>query len=418
MTARSDGGSVALRDAWWVCVAAWVSGCGLACQLLAAPWYGLQLTGKASAAGVTVAAATVGLTVGAAVGGTFADRFNVKAALLAVQGLLVAVSAVLAVAVWLETMSLASLVVGVTVSGVLGGVSGPLSHKLLSSLAPAGSLLRVFTWNSMQSALGRAVGPMFGGLVLVWFGAEGAFAANGVSYLAYMVAVGSSRPRPQDSVGSDVAVWDAVVSQVRMLFDRRLAAIWGPVAVLYGSVTATMSMLAPFAEQSLGVGGAMYGLLVSCFGVGGGVAGLAAGRVREAVGAVQVGVVSLFGVGVAVLTVAVFNVVWVAAVGFAVAGAGNLLAVSALQTGSQVRVGASERGRASAALIVCSSAAIAVSSAGQGVLGDVVGARGGMAVVGATALVAATVLVGTGVARQAFSSHTPVERLGEVAVEA
>lgn len=95
------------------------------------------------------------------------------------------------------------LLVGLTAfQGVVSAFNQPARLALVPSLVPQDDLASAVAINSIVFNLARFIGPMFAGFTIVWSGVAAAFAANAISYVAFMVALAYVRIAPDESPSS------------------------------------------------------------------------------------------------------------------------------------------------------------------------------------------------------------------------
>ena len=78
-------------------------------------------------------------------------------------------------------------------SGCAQAFGGPAYQSLLPSLVPRRDLPNAIALNSTQFNLSRVLGPVFGGMVLVWAGVAWCFTLNGLSFFIVVIALTSLR---------------------------------------------------------------------------------------------------------------------------------------------------------------------------------------------------------------------------------
>jgi MFS family permease len=77
--------------------------------------------------------------------------------------------------------------------GIVVAFNQPARLALVPSLVPQADLASAVAINSIVFNLARFIGPMFAGVAIVWSGVETAFAANALSYVAFLVALSRIR---------------------------------------------------------------------------------------------------------------------------------------------------------------------------------------------------------------------------------
>jgi predicted MFS family arabinose efflux permease len=197
-----------------------------------------------------------------------------------------------------------------------------------------------------QVATNQLAGPPLGGVL---FAATAAtpLLADAASFLVAAVLVAtipgrfrSARPAPSDgdragltlaeSIGRDIGEGLGWLWRHQVL--RTLALVMGAVNLLY---EAAIAVLVLFAQDRLGLGDAGYGMLLTCFAVGSGIASLTAERLIARLGAGRALVLSLAVMGASQMALGLSSTAWLAGmtgvgVGFALI-TWNVIAVSLRQ---------------------------------------------------------------------------------------
>jgi MFS family permease len=93
-------------------------------------------------------------------------------------------------------MTIGLLVALTAFQGVVVAFNQPARLALVPSLVPHADLASAVAINSVVFNLARFIGPIFAGLAIVWSGVSAAFAANAISYVAFLVALARIRIAP------------------------------------------------------------------------------------------------------------------------------------------------------------------------------------------------------------------------------
>jgi len=80
--------------------------------------------------------------------------------------------------------------------GVIVAFNQPARLALVPSLVAEADLASAVAINSIVFNLARFIGPVLAGLAIVWSGVSAAFAANALSYVAFLVALARIRVAP------------------------------------------------------------------------------------------------------------------------------------------------------------------------------------------------------------------------------
>jgi predicted MFS family arabinose efflux permease len=282
----------------------------------------------------------------------------------------------------------------VALGGIVFGLSMPAWQGFVSDLVPRPLLPSAITWNSMQFHGSRAVGPVIAGVLLATLGPTWAFAFNGISYAAVMVAVWLVQARPPKAQPTGQKPLGQLADGFRYVRDHRGVRLAMTLVVAIGFLGNPIVQLAPvFAERIYEVGAGAYGVLTAAFGVGA-AAGiwflnrLARSHARSTVvvGSMVVLGVAVFGFGLAPVYVA--GLVCVLVAGSAAVGAGTQLLTTV-----QLQVADVFRGRVLGVYAMAFTASYPLGALFQGWLADQIGPRVNELVIGSVILAIAAVLV-------------------------
>jgi len=191
VTARTND----LRPFLLVESATLISGMGNGISLVALPWLVLELTGKATAAGIVAAAMAVPLVVSSVFSGTVVDMLGLRATSMASD--LASALAVAAIPVLNLTGNLS--VAAVAALAALGAVFDPAGVTARESMLPDAALragLRLERANGVHEAVwGVAflVGPGVGGLLISTFGATNTLWATTAGFLVAISLIAAAR---------------------------------------------------------------------------------------------------------------------------------------------------------------------------------------------------------------------------------
>lgn len=129
-----------------------------------------------------------GLIVGP-IAGAVADRTNQLTVVKISQLISLAQAGVLCALTAADRLNIWGLVALTGFQGAVVAFNQPARLALVPSLVINEDLGSAIAINSVIFNLARFVGPMLAGLVIVWSGVAAAFAANAVSYVAFLVAL-------------------------------------------------------------------------------------------------------------------------------------------------------------------------------------------------------------------------------------
>src|SRR5689334_20459632 len=182
------------RDYRLFWIGAFLSNIGTWMQAVAQGWLVLLLTNSAFWLGLDGFMATAPGFVFTLVGGVFADLIDRRRLLIYTQ--VVAGCAALGLATLVATHAVNRwMVLGFSlVTGSCMALASPSFLAMTYDLVGREDLANAIAMNSTQFQLSRVVGPTLAGLAFRVFGLAGCFYANGVSFVAVVIALWKVRP--------------------------------------------------------------------------------------------------------------------------------------------------------------------------------------------------------------------------------
>ena len=205
-------------------IGAFLSNVGTWMQAVAQGWLVLQLTNSAFWLGLDAFMATAPGFVFTLLGGVFADLIDRRRLLLYTQ--VVAGIAALGLAALVATGLVNRwMVLGFSfVTGCCMALASPSYLAMTYDLVGREDLTNAIAMNSTQFQLSRVVGPALAGVAFRLFGLAGCFFANGISFVAVVVAlwmVRSDKPgSAAHSVSDRRALWRDLVEGVHYVRNR------------------------------------------------------------------------------------------------------------------------------------------------------------------------------------------------------
>lgn len=238
-------------------------------QMVAQGWLVLEMTGSAFWVGVTAATSTIPTLFLSLIGGVIVDRYPRKVILLWTQSLSMALALILGTVTLAHQVTIPVILVLAFLLGCVGSVATPAIQAFLSELVDRDQLHSAVALNASIFNASRVVGPAIAGLMISWIGTGGAFLANGLSYVAVIVAlreISTSTRRPQSVNEHPIrSIRDGLVYTWHHPLLRTIVLFVSAVSIFGWSF---MAMLPVVAKQTFGLGASGMGTLFSAFGLG------------------------------------------------------------------------------------------------------------------------------------------------------
>ena len=204
---------------------AFLSNVGTWMQAVAQGWLVLELTNSPFWLGLDGFMATAPGVVFTLIGGVFADRIDRRRLLLYTQ--VVAGMAALGLAALVATSVVNRwMVLGFSlVTGCCMALASPSYLALTYDLVGREDLANAIALNSTQFQLSRVVGPTLAGVAFRVFGLAGCFFANGLSFIAVVVALWMVRTEhrsdlPAKAAKDQQAIWRDLVEGLHYVRNR------------------------------------------------------------------------------------------------------------------------------------------------------------------------------------------------------
>ena len=244
-----------------------VSLLGLGFLIVAVPVQVYQLTGSTTQ--VAAVTAVLGITTFAAtfVGGVLADRFDRRNVIALARGTAAVAFALLAINAYLPEPQMWAIYVISVVDGVAGGISATALMAVTPSLVPRDKLAAAGALMALTADLGSMIGPALGGVVIAAGGVGLAYALAAFTTVVTTFCITRLPSLPPSSVAEESPL-RSIVTGFTYAFHTRVIGqvlVAGFAAML---LTGWAVLLPAFADEVLGAGPSVIGLLYAAPAVG------------------------------------------------------------------------------------------------------------------------------------------------------
>jgi MFS family permease len=405
---------------------------GNAMQAMAAAWLMVELTGSSFLAALVQTAVFLPMFLLALPAGVLADttdrRRMILGALL-VQGVLVALLALLLAIGWAHAATLLTLTF---LAGCCTAMLSPPWNSAIVDVVPRDELPQAITAVGISYNSARALGPALAGWVYAQAGGAlvFGFAVAGIAVLFQTVRLHPPRPHPPSRLPAE-RLWGGMLSTLRFVRHSHTVLAQLVRTVAYSaSGSALWALLPVIGQRQLGLGATGFGLLMGCLGTGAVMAGLVMGPMR-----VRLGLERLVAIGgvlfaLAMAVAALSHTHWLTYAALVIGGASWMAVMSTYNTATQTSVPPWVRARATAMYTLCALGSFALGSAFWGALSDLFGLSAAL-LLGAVSMLAGLALARpfplrmsdlaevtqVPISEDLFVAHQPDPEAGPVAVE-
>ena len=238
-------------------------------QWAAQGWLVLQLSDRYDMMGYVRTAQTLPLALLSLFGGVLADRFRRRNILIVTQSAAILPPLLLALLVFTNVVQVWHIAVLASLSGAVAAFDMPTRQAFVIKMVERKDLMNAIALNSSLFNSARIFGPLVAGALMHWIGIEYCFTANGLSYLAVVMALVMIRVAESPSRTQGESMQRRIVagfSYVRS--DKRVLGLFGIMAVVGIFGFSYMVLMPAFARDVFKRGPLGYGELLAFNGIG------------------------------------------------------------------------------------------------------------------------------------------------------
>lgn len=327
--------SIPIFRAIWV--ASLASNFGGLIQSVGAAWMMTSLSASPVLVALVPAAATLPIMLLSLWAGAVADNLDRRKVMMACQLFMLLVSAILSLVAWMNLLTPWTLLGFTFLIGCATAINGPAWQASVGDMVPRAALPSAVSLNSMGFNLARSTGPALGGVIVATAGAATAFLTNAVSYIGLLAVLARWRPDHPPQLLPRERLGVAMAAGVRYVWMSPKIQIVLVRSAAFGMGASAVSALMPLvARDVLGGGALTFGLASGAFGVGAVLGALSIGglRARYSIETIVRCAALMLALGTAVTGAT--NWLTVALIGYLLAGAGWVAALSTFNVSVQV----------------------------------------------------------------------------------
>ena len=348
------------RGLW---IATIVSNVGTWMQDVGAGWLMTSLSSSPSLVALVEAADSLPVMLLALPAGAIADIVDRRRLLIATQVYLMVIAAALGILTWLNVMTPWMLLGFTFALGVGTAMVMPAWAAIVPELVPPEDLPSAVALNSIAINVSRTIGPAIAGVLVAAVGAWLVFILNALSYIGILaVLVRWRRERRKSSLPAERFVSAIRVGLRFVTHTRALQIVLIRGSAFFVFASAAWSLFPLIVRRELGMGPEIYGLLLTCIGIGavGGALLLPRARARFSRDALVAGASALY--AVAALMLGHVQNLPLLAVAMLATGVAWISILSALQVAAQMTLPAWVRARGLAAFVMVFMGGMALGS--------------------------------------------------------
>ncbi len=359
------------RNLW---IAALVSNIGTWMHEVGAGWLMTSLSPSPAMVALVAAADSLPVMLLALPAGALADIVDRRRLLIGVQAYFVAVISTLAVLTWLGLTTPWLLLAFTFAVGVGTALTMPAWSAIIPELVPPQDMPSAIAINSIGINISRAIGPAIAGVLVAATGVWLVFALNALSCIGIILVLRTwHRERRKSALPAERFFGAIRVGMRFVVHTRSLRAVLVRSAAFFVFASATWSLFPLVVRQELKRGPEIYGVLLTCIGVGAVAGAMFLPPIRAKFSRdVLVAAASVL-YAVAALALAHVDNVGLLAVAMLATGAAWIAILSALQVSAQMTLPEWVRARGLAAFVVVFMGGMALGSIAWGQVANAIG---------------------------------------------
>jgi MFS family permease len=366
-----------------------ISVTGTWAQAVAQDWLVLELTGSATALGITMGLQFLPTLLFGLWGGVVADRYPKRRTLVAVQSVMGVLALALGVLTATGAVQLWHVYVLAGLLGLVTAVDTPVRQAFVAEMVEPDDIANAVALNSAIFNMARIVGPALAGVLVGAVGVTPVFFGNAVSYLAVLLGLLAMDDRALRSTGLQAR--GTVREGLRYVRGRRdlvlLMVLSGMVATIGMNFRVTLSTMA---KDTFHGDAGLYGALSAAMAGGALTGALVSARRQRPRRTVLIGAAATF--GVLELVTALMPTVATMMVGLYATGFFLIVFNSTANATAQLSSSDAMRGRVMALYSLVFLGGIPIGGPLMGWVVESFGARMSLAAGGATSLLTAIVV--------------------------
>src|SRR5713101_1662717 len=348
------------RNLW---IASIVSNLGTWMHDVGAGWLMTSLSSSPSMVALVEAADSLPVMLLAMPAGALADIVDRRRLLIGVQIYFLFVVSALAMLTWLELTTPWALLSFTFAVAVGTALAMPAWAAVIPELVPRDDLQSAVALNSIAINVSRAIGPAIAGVLVAAVGAWLVFALDALSCVGILAVLLRWRREPRKSSLPAERFLGAIRVGLRFItHTRALQAVLVRGAAFFVFASATWSLFPLVVRRELGRGPEVYGLLLTCIGIGAVAGAMLLPRVREKISRSAMVACASALYALAALALAYLQNIGLLMVAMLATGVAWIAILAALQVSAQLTLPAWVRARGLAAFVVVFMGGMALGS--------------------------------------------------------
>lgn len=252
-----------------------VSVTGTWMQMIAQAWLVLNITGSAADLGLVTAFQFLPTLLLGPYAGVLADRFDKRRILLTTQAVSMTLALLLGVLAATGHVRLWMVVALAGGLGMVGAFDGPARQTFVLEMVGPGNLANALSLNTVTMNVGRLFGPAVAGVVIAKWDLSVCFIANGLSYIAAIIALLLMRPHELLTTERAQRAKGQLRDGFRYVWANPALRVPLLLMLAVGTLTYEFAVTMPvLAKRTFHVGAAGFGAMQSSMSIGAVVGGL------------------------------------------------------------------------------------------------------------------------------------------------
>ncbi len=254
---------------------------GSAMQVVAVNWQVYELTNSAASLGFVGLSAFLAIIVFSLPAGLIVDKLNRKKLLLISQILPAVFAVVFVVMTFSQTITPLAIYILVFLSFGARSLQGPARQSIIPQLVSREYFVNAFSLQTISRQISMMIGPAIAGFTIEFFGVEGVYLFNAVTFIIYIFLLIPIKIKPHEIVNEVSYSFKSMWEGIHFVFTSEILIYTMSLDFIANFFSSATTLLPIFAKDIFDIGPKGLGLLYSAPAIGSTIAGLVMASVHN-----------------------------------------------------------------------------------------------------------------------------------------
>ena len=254
---------------------------GSAMQVVAINWQVYELTDSAASLGFVGLSAFLAVIIFSLPAGLLVDKLNRKKILLVSQIIPAILAVIMTVMTFNKSITPMAIYILVFLTFAARSLQGPARQSIIPQLVSKEYFVNAFSLQTISRQVSLMLGPAVAGFTIEFFGVEGVYLFNAISFIIYIFMLVPIHIKPHEIVNEVSYSFKSLWEGVRFVFTNEILIYTMALDFIANFFSSATTLLPIFAKDIFETGPKGLGLLYSAPAIGSTIAGLVLASVHK-----------------------------------------------------------------------------------------------------------------------------------------